>query len=173
MCRNFLFPTLFPDRMQIDLEKLAQFIVDAKKQTYAGDGIEASPERSGFKELEYSKGNWAYRDSYTGYYMAPGQEIVRFEGKPVWAMAYSGGMLPEYQTDKALAKLTFSFLKQALNRVETASPYRGPSFYKNEEWIYLNDSEGNITDFFGTEHVFYNGLKVFRQRYIGGIVMPK
>ncbi len=69
--------------MRIDLTELKKFLVEAKKHTYAGGGKETTPQRPGFIELEFSKGSWYYRDSYCGFFQAPGQEVVRFNGKPV------------------------------------------------------------------------------------------
>jgi len=52
--------------MSIILAELVAFILEAKKQAYAGDGKEITPERPGFKELGFRKGHWEYRDSYSG-----------------------------------------------------------------------------------------------------------
>lgn len=159
--------------MEIDLKELAGFLVKAKSQTYAGDGKEIPPQRPGFKELVFIDGNWEYRDSYTGFYFAPGQEIVRFQGRPVWAMAYSGGMRPEYHGKGDFAKQTFTFLKQALLRIEVSRPFRGPKNFQDGEWEYRDSSEGDITDFKGAEYIFYKRKEVFRQYYIGGRILPK
>ena len=43
--------------MKIDLKKLAKFLVKAKINTYAGGGREVSPQRPGFKELEFIEGD--------------------------------------------------------------------------------------------------------------------
>ncbi len=112
--------------MEMNLKQLAEFLAKAKKQTYAGNGKEIIPQRPGFKELEFKQGNWHYRDSYTGFFSAPGQEIVRFKGKAVWAMAYSGGMREKYQGDAKFAAEVFDFLKKALMRVTAIRPFRGP-----------------------------------------------
>jgi len=159
--------------MKISLEELANFLVKAKCKTYAGDGTEVFPQRPGFKELEYKEGDWEYRDSYAGFYFAPGQEIVRFQGTPVWAMAYSGGMRPEHHGNKEFAKQTFTFLKKALSRVEVTRPFRGPENFHDGDYEYSDSSEGDITDFKGTERILHQGKEVFRQDYIGGLILPK
>ena len=54
--------------MEIDINQLKQFLVKAKKATYANESAkEITPERPGFKELEYKEGIWSYRDSYSGF----------------------------------------------------------------------------------------------------------
>ena len=168
----------------INLEELAKFLVKAKKGTYAGDGRELTPERPGFKELEFSDGDWVYRDSYVGFFRAPGQEVVRFQGEPVWTMSYDGGMLPGYREDVAFAKETFGFLKKALLLVPEYAPFRGPGKFEEHSggirWIYktlLENILHSLTDFHGRETIsIYDGTvtkNVFAQRYMGGLVIPK
>ncbi|MDP3728292.1 MAG: DUF5680 domain-containing protein [bacterium] len=157
----------------MNLKELAHFLVKAKCNAYAGDGKEIPSQRPGFKELEFKEGPWEYRDSYVGYFMAPGQEYVRYNGQIVWAMAYTGGMVEEYREDKNLAKQTFQFLKQALQKIEVSRPFRGPNSLSLGDWEYRDKSEGDITDFKGVEHIFYKGKEVFKQNYIGGVVLSK
>ncbi len=159
--------------MNMDLDVLARFLVRAKVQAYAGEGSEVSSQRPGFKELEFIEGDWYYRDSYSGFFLAPGQEVVRYQGVPVWAMAYSGGMLPEFHGDTVFAKRTFTFLKQVLLRVEVSRPFRGPRFFQEGDFSYSDSSSGDLTDFVGTESISYRGKEVFRQRYIGGLIISK
>lgn len=160
---------------QIDLKELAQFLVRAKKATYAGEGREVTPERPGFKELEYKEGIWSYRDSYSGFYMAPGQEVVRLEDKPVWAMAYCGGMSEKLVGDFDMAKETFGFLKDMLKQVNNSAPFRGPvGITDGEKGLrYTNSFRGNITDFIGEEQIIAKHATIFAQNYMGGLIIGK
>ena len=159
--------------MEINIDELISFLIRAKSQTYAGDGKGIAPQRPGFKELEYKEGGWEYRDSYTGFYFAPGQEVVRFGGQPIWTMAYSGGMNPEYHGNMTFAKQIFTFLKKALLRAERLKPFRGPENFREGDYEYRNSTEGDIKDFKGTERIFYQGKEVFRQHFIGGLILSK
>lgn len=179
------------DALGINLKGMIDFIVKAKTQSYAGDGKPVRTERRGFKELVFKEGPWEYRDSYAGFYCAPGQEVVRFNGKlvPVWVMSYSGGMTDKYLGDVDFSKRTFDFLKAALSKIQEDSPFRGPnvfeavdklSLFNTSFWYYSNESQGDVTDFRGAEkieHSFHGGIvnreTVFRQEYIGGLVFPK
>lgn len=156
--------------MEVDLRELAKFLVKAKKKTYAGNGKEIKPQRPGFKELEFKEGKWHYRDSYAGFFSAPGQEVVRFGGRPVWAMAYSGGMKEKYQGNAKFATEVFNFLKKALNKVGAAKPFRGPERFKTGDFLYLSKSKGGIKEFRGQERIYYKGRLVFQQEYIGGLI---
>lgn len=157
----------------LNLNELSAFIAEAKRNTYAVANEGAVPERKDFCELEYTKGELTYRDSYTGFYAAPGQEVVRFKGIPVWAMAYSGGMGKKHWGDEAFAKETFGFLKKALLQVPKEKPFRGPTQLKEGKWEYRNQIEGTLVDFKGTEQIFYEGNEVFLQHYIGGLIVDK
>jgi len=157
----------------IDLKELAKFLVRAKKQTYAGEGKEITSQRPDFKELEYSEGNYNYRDSYTGFFYAPGQEIVRFKGVPIWSMAYSGGMKPEYHGDVEFAGKVFSFLKKAMLKLKEDIPFRGPKKFKEGDFEYINEIEGDIKNFKGHEKILFKGKEVFNQDYIGGLIVHK
>ena len=144
----------------------------AKTKTYAGDGAEVKPQRPGFSELEYAEGDFDYRDSYAGFFSAPGQEVVRFKGIPVWVMAYSGGMLPQFR-DADFAERAFAFLKKALLLVKESRPFRGPNNLKKGDFEYVDSSEGDIRSFLGRERILYKGQEVFRQDYIGGLIIGK
>lgn len=157
----------------MNLSDLARFLVKAKKKAYAGGGEETSSQRPGFKELEYKEGDWYYRDSYSGFYQAPGQEVGYFQDQPVWAMAYSGGMREKFHEDESLAKKTFGFLKKCLLQVEEEEPFRGPRKYSEGDFSYEMELEGDINDFSGKEKIFYKGKEVFHQYFIGGMIIQK
>jgi hypothetical protein len=159
--------------MEFDLRQLAKFLVKAKIQTYAGDGKEIVAQRPGFSELEFKEGDFEYRDSYSGFYQAPGQEVVRYKRKPIWVMAYSGGMEKKYHGDADFSEKTFSFLKQALMLIEELKPFRGPDYLKEGDYEYINKVDGDITNFRGQEQILYKRGKVFTQDYIGGLIIQK
>ena len=162
----------------MDLKKLVKFLVEAKKKTYASaNKMNIDLERPLHDELEFSNGEFYYRDSYVGFFQAPGIEEVRLgeEGKTIWTMAYSGGMLPKYQgmLNILFAKKTFGFLKKALNLVEESKPYRGPEKLEEGDWKYESSVKGDIKRFIGHEKIFFKGEEVFSQDYIGGLVLDK
>lgn len=159
--------------MEFDLTQLAKFLIKAKTQTYVGEGKEIMAQRPGFIELEFKEGDFEYRDSYSGFYQAPGQEIVRYKRKPIWAMAYSGGMEKKYHGNADFASKTFAFLKQALLKVEELKPFRGSGYLKEGDYEYINKVEGDIANFRGEEQILYKGEKVFAQDYIGGLIIQK
>lgn len=159
--------------IEIDLGELAAFLVKAKRATYASESAvrEEVPQRPGFKELSFKDGNWEYRDSYSGSRYAPGQEYVKFDGLPVWAMAYSGGMLPEYHKDLVLIGQTFGFLKKVLLKVDARRPFRGPKLLVEGDWMYQSSVKGNMIRLVGLEQILYKGKEVFSQDFIGQVII--
>jgi hypothetical protein len=159
--------------MEISKIVLSKFLVEAKKNTYAIGNKNVVPEREGFDELIYIEGDFTYRDSYYGFFRAPGQEIVRVSGEPVWVMSYNGGMLEKFVGNIELALKTFGFLKKALALVEEKNPFRGPTFFEEEKFVYKNFFEGDVLDFKGHEEILFNEELVFEQDYFGGLIIDK
>ena len=154
----------------VDKTQLFEFVNRAGKATYAGGGTpEAHPEREDFFELTYDKEMpWYYKDSYTGHSRSGGQEIVRFQGKPIWWSGYGGGMV---KGKESLSHEAFTFLKKALFQDEKKfESLRGPHEFSEGEWSYSYTQEGDIFDFYGYEEISYKGEKVFWHRVVGGIL---
>lgn len=157
------------------LKELNRFLGKATLATYAGGGPEVDPEESGFKELEYKEGKWAYKDSYTGFFQSWGREIVWYEGKPFWIQLYGGGMTEKFQTDASFAHKTFDFLKKALSTGEKQEEFqpRGPKKFTNGEWDYVCEWESNISNFKGSEKILFKGEIVFIHDFFGGLILAK
>jgi len=166
-------PELAPDEEKKEawLKKLAEFIVEANQNTWAADKGKVIPQRPGCKELDYEKGDWHLRDSYTGYFRAPGMTIIYYKGQPAWTMAYGGSGMEEdkYETTGP----TFDFLKAALMKVTPQLPYRGPRNYKDGEYQYKLRVKGDLADFDGKEMIFKDKELVFSQLIFGGVVINK
>src|SRR3989338_5339251 len=171
--------------LPVEQTKFVEFLLRAMSKCWAGDGKDIdNPQRPGFKELEYCEGDFVYRYSYVGYYFAPGQEVVRFQGIPIWSMSYSGGMNPEYHEDRVLTKRVFAFLKEVLLQVDPSRPFRGPNFYVGKDEFeglrYIDHSIGNVLRFNGRESILVEKIdktihqkEVFSQDYIGCLMVYK
>lgn len=157
-----------------DLVQLEKFLYNSNKNGYAGDGKEVlPPQRPCFSEIEYREGDWIFHDSYCGHFFAPGQEVVYYQNKPVWAMAYAGGMKFEYHGNEKITHEVFIFLKKALMVMDPKKPFRGPAKFKDGEFEYVSILKGDIKDFVGNEKILQNGKLVFEQNFIGGIIVGK
>lgn len=146
--------------------ELSKFIVEAKLNTYAksGEGGERILSGGG-KELVYERNGWKYRDCYFGFKQFAGQEVVWQNDRVVWVMNYYGGV-----DDRLPAQAVYAFLKQALLKVVTAQPYRGPEKLMAGDFCYSNTSTGTVENFMGTEIISYRGRSVYKLVYHGGNV---
>jgi len=165
------------ERKQVWLTELSRFIVQANLATWAGEGKEVPPQRPGYKELQYpspeeSQGDWMLRDSYAGYFRAPGMTTVYYKGIPVWTMQYGGH--GQTEGHEGNAKETFGFLKEALKKVSPELPFRGPKELvigdKKYEFQML---EGTIEDGLWREKITENGEVTFTQVGMVGVVIGK
>ncbi len=152
-------------------DALAQFLVKAKKATYASQGDEATVKKvllPGTHQLEFSDGPFFYRDIYAGSAMFAGQEIVYYAGKPVWSMSYAGEIPPEVaqQDVEGLVKL----LHKALMNVSESAPYRGPARIKDGAYEYTNHAGGSFASFFGDEDIRQAGRVIYKLHYEGGLL---
>jgi hypothetical protein len=58
-------------------------------------------------------------------------------------------------------------------KVPVEYPYRGPKNFKEGDFEYTFEFEGNIKVFKGREKIFLKGEEVFFQDVIGGFVIDK
>ena len=161
--------------MEIDLKRLNSFLGNAAKNTYAGGADKVDPQTSNFQELEYEDGDWYYRDSYAGFFRSWGREVIWFKGAPIWNQLYGGGMEDNFSKDADFARQTFSFLKKAMSVGEKENNFqpRGPENFKDGDWEYLSNLEGNISNFKGSEKIIYKGKVVFTHKFFGGLIKDK
>ena len=155
--------------------ELEQFVRKAMESCYLGSFTRAKQtERPGFFEMEYLNGDWEYRDSFTGMYVSSGQEVVRFQGIPVWSSSYGGGIAEKYFGKKDFFKEVEDFLRKALSNTGTGSfSPRGPKSYSEGDWTYNCEWSGNVSAFSGYETITNQGEEVFSHRFFGGVVIGK
>lgn len=149
---------------------LKNFLVEAKKNTYASSG-EGGEKRldDDCKELIYKEGDYFYRDRYYGFNPFLGEEIVFYNNKAIWGMNYRGRVISDIISGKEI----YDFLKKALSLVNIDNPYRGPLDFKEGDFVYRNNIKGNIEYFEGTEEMLYRGERVYELSYQGGLIKKK
>lgn len=153
-----------------DIDIIKEFLVQAKRATYASQGDEASvtPVLNGSKQLEYESGDFIYRDIYWGMSFFIGQEVIEWSHKPIWSMVYSGGTIGEMEMGDVLE--TYVSLRKAMRLVNQEEIYRGPKEYVNGDYIYLNEAAGHFDNFWGYETIRKNGMLIYELRYSGGMI---
>ncbi|OIX91969.1 hypothetical protein BFS14_22245 [Serratia fonticola] len=151
----------------MDNHQLAQFIVAAKKATYASqdDNFSQRPLLPGSKYLTFEKPPFFYCDTYFGMSNFAGQEVVYYQDIPIWSMCYRGGVISAENTHNI-----YVFLRKALMSVPLFAPFRGIPFLCEGELQYLNKYVGDIENFSGEEYINQNADLVYRLTYIGGLL---
>lgn len=148
---------------------LLDFIIDAKKNTYASSRLTDKLNKDGSKELIFENQAYLYVDRYYGFNPFSGQEIIFKDSKAIWSMNYYGFINDHLVSEKEV----YSFLKKALLNVEKRFPFRGPNIYKEEDFEYFSDTLGFIEEFNGKERIDYKGKTIYVGFYHGGLLRDK
>jgi len=151
----------------INSKKLCQFLVTAKKNTYAaGNERLIIREKDRSKTLTYKEGDWQYNDNHFGGEPYGGREVVFFKGNPVYIMVFYGQVSKKISPPRKI----YRFLQKALQSIPADKPFRGPKNLKDGHLRYENSYRGTIKDFSGVEKIFLKGKKVYQAFYAGGLV---
>jgi hypothetical protein len=158
-----------------DLQQLADFLIEAKKQTYAsGDEAKTTSSREGSNDYHYESKlgdeRIAYHDTYFGGVKFMGEEVVYLgEGAPKWGMNYRGETLRLDMSEAAMDAV----LRPALSMVgedKDIIPVRGPKYLEKDGFIYEFNIEGNLESFHGEEKLTKDGELIYRNVCDGGII---
>ena len=132
-----------------NIEEMISFLCTAKKNTYASSMKDANkPSRPNSKDLVFTQGDLKYFDSYFGAQNFVGEEVLFKNDVPLWAMNYYGVEIND--------KFSAEFLKSALSNVTKDMPYRGPKIFKEGDYTYTCNVEGNFREFEGKELMYLN-----------------
>jgi len=153
------------------MEKLHDFLIEAKKQTYANANTEKiQSSRVSSKDYEYKNNDMTYHDTYFGGTNFMGEEVVYIDNEtPVWGMNYYGVTLDKSLTEEAVDKA----LRPALMLVgqDNILPVRGPKEYINGEYKYTFEIKGDLEYFTGTETIYKNDKPVYILKCCGGKII--
>ena len=141
---------------------IIEFLIRAKKATYAGKGAETESSRPASHDLKYRNGDMLYYDTYLGGNKFSGEEALWIINKPYWSMNYIGRVTGQ--------NFSGDFLKEALLLVPFDKPFRGPEEYTNGDYIYKCTVAGSFEWFEGTETISYRGKIIYECRFHGGLV---
>jgi hypothetical protein len=152
-------------------DELIHFLLHAKRQMCAHRGNEVGRPSllPGSQEIEYYEAPFFYRNVSFGTNYMVGQETIYFREFPAWSMSFCGGVIPENIEAEETCLIT-DFLRQALPLVTYERPYRGPQFYHQGLYRYLDSTQGNIIRFRGEEIIVRGDKRVYELRYGGGIL---
>lgn len=150
--------------------ELYNFLVEAKKQTYANENVEKIfSSRKGSFDYEYSNDKMIYHDTYFGGIKFMGEEVIySSDDTPIWGMNYYGVTLNENLSEEAIDNA----LRPALMKVgeDNILPVRGPKEYLNNGYRYTFEVNGNLDYFEGVETISKDEEKIYVLKCHGGII---
>ena len=149
------------------MDGLNDFVVMAKRATYAAGAAKSLPYRLGTSDLQFHHGPWSYHDSYVGEADFLGQELVYRSMRPVWSMAYYGYLLDSERIDAVRAGGT---VQSALTRLYAEGRFLGGFVVDVGEFRYVDTNAGPVERFTGEEWIECDGRRVYELRYFGGLL---
>ena len=142
--------------------RIIEFLIRAKKATYAGKGAETASSRTGSHDLVYKEDDLMYYDTYLGGNKFAGEEALWIADKPYWSMNYAGRVTGD--------NFSGDFLKEALLNVPFEKPFRGPDTYTDGDYTFKCDVTGDFEWFQGYETISYKENKIYECYFHGGII---
>ncbi len=153
-----------------DPTDLKQFIVEAKRKAVPSTDIAVMRNvLPGSVQMEYVKGPYSYKNIYCGFERFSGQETVHYQGRPVWGMGYTGGLVDHFMWDLQ-PQWVYAVLRASLAQVSEEMPFRGPLNYEYYGFEYTNHPLGHIAEFIGEETIKYRDSVVYHLWYVGGFI---
>lgn len=153
LCRN----------SSMDINKIIEFLLVAKKSTYASSDNKTESCRTNSYDFCYQDNTgFKYYDSYLGGESFSGEEAVWLHDIPVWSMNYIGRIVGE--------NFNGDFLKEVLREVPADAPFRGPEIYTKGDYRYHCKVTGEFVWFQGYEEIFYMNEKIYECYFHGGAV---
>ena len=143
-------------------KKIIEFLIRAKRATYAGKGAETASSRVRSHDLVYRDDEYMYYDTYLGGDQFAGEEALWISGIPLWSMNYAGRVIGE--------NFSGDFLKDALLHVPETQPYRGPQEYADGDYVYRCETDGDFDWFQGRETISHQGIKIYECVFHGGMI---
>jgi Domain of unknown function (DUF5680) len=149
------------------MDGLNDFIVMAKRATYAAAAAKSLPYRLGTSDLQFRDGPWSYHDSYVGEgrLPRPGDRVPRS------TTGVEHGLLrlpprPEH-IDAGQAGRT---VQSALTSLYAEGRFLGGFVADVGEYRYVDTNAGDVERFSGEEWIERGGRRVYELRYFGGLV---
>lgn len=155
--------------MSVNKELLRQFLIDSNNAGYAG-GEERKwiKEPDGSTTIPFEKGPWKSHDNFFGGEPYGGRIIVSYENRPCWIMFYYGWVEEGVDVNPV-----YAVLREALKRMPTNSPFRGPKEYEENGYIYTNSWDGELDRYAGEEQITKDEKLIYKANYRGGLVDQK
>lgn len=155
--------------MNDKLTQLNNFLIFAAKNGYANSDVKTTKQADGSETINLHNDRWKLDDNYftskdgKRFY---GREVVFYDSKPFWFVAYSGFVDVSSEPSEV-----YTFLKQAMLRPMKDFPVRGPKNFQDKDWEYeFKDVIGTVSEFTAKETINKKDKEVYKAYFIGGLI---
>jgi len=155
-------------RRYVKKMNLINFLIAAKKSGYATNNEKEELKfEDGSKGYQFKSQDFTYIDRHYGFNPFSGSEkIFNSAGILIWRMNYYG----EISINCGQPKEVYSFLREAMLRINEEYPFRGPDMLVRNNLKYKNLQQGTLDSFHGIEQIFDKEISVYKLHYHGGII---
>lgn len=84
-------------------------------------------------------------------------------------MSYAGGVTSMVRNPHEISSI-YAFLRVALRQVSVPYPYRGPQSVHEGLYLYTNQSQEALNNFWGQEVITRDDRQVYALHYNGGVL---
>jgi hypothetical protein len=152
--------------MSAEIEGVRKYLFEANNSGYGNPTVKIEKADDGGHIINHTKDNWHFCDYFYGGHPYAGQEVVYKDDKPIWAMQYRGWV----HNTKLTSNDVYAFLRKALLKAPEQHPYRGPKEYVEDNLVYRNSWNGDMSNFVGEEIILKNNDEIYKGLYFGGVV---
>ncbi len=154
----------------LDTADFTSFLVEAKRSAQPAPNMAPAHELlPGSMHLQYNQGLYTYTNLYCGFERFSGQETIHYDGRAVWGMGYTGGLINHFMWNLQ-PQWIYAVLRTALSQVNEELPFRGPLKYEYYGFEYTNHPLGHLAEFLGEETIRYRSAVVYHLWYVGGFI---
>ncbi|MBU1567624.1 MAG: hypothetical protein KJ630_18610 [Proteobacteria bacterium] len=147
---------------------LINFIINAKKSCYATNDVKEELRfEDGSKGFQIRSQDYTYIDRYYGFnHFCGSEKVFNSAGNLIWRMNYYG----ELSRNCNQPSEVYSFLREAMLKINEEYPFRGPRALNTNNLKYENIQNGTFDSFHGIEQIFDKEQRIYVLRYHGGMI---
>jgi hypothetical protein len=139
----------------------------------AGVHPASAPELHEFKQVRFVRDQWQYLDLFCGYTTDVGFEVVFYEGRLIWGLAYRGGVVGGTSglgPDEIVTFLIEARIACGGTRGTYAIPQGVSGTYESSDgrWRYRHIFSGEFKSFVAVEEIVIDGELCYERTHVGG-----
>lgn len=156
-------------KMNYEMEHLYLFLQTAKSEQLCRLRQQWGGEDAKTKGTQvYEKGSFQLTQYFSMEDLFIGQDVVRYQKRPVWMMNYFGNVLEE--KERVGPEGILELMRMSLFAVCQVGGLNGWIYRKKEDCLYMVCSYGGSNMYNGKGYIYKENSKLYHYTYYGGIV---